>query len=361
MNPARSLGPAIVTGIWDDHWVSRWHPRVLCPVPPPFLKTLLWGWVPLAAAWNSPTPSSPQDKELFSHPLLHPQIWSPWSPPTKDRSPPSPTLVQGPLVSPSQTWDPPWALTLRASPSSQPPSLVCPPCPITPASPGTLRAPPDPHIPLAAPEHVPLTRPPPGVLAGAGAGRGAGCLLLRVRLRPRCLAGEAGRLPRLPGRGTGGGHQPDPLLALHCPPQGSPSSPAGPGRSLSPRSRGTRCPQQKEGDRGRELLVHPPPKTSFPMGIKGDLGPELGAERFYGARGVWRVKGCWGGALPSSLHPPSCAPRWGPGAAPVPCRALSAAKFFVAASAAPADSCGHQWPGPALIPPPGGLAPAKPD
>ncbi|NXN29136.1 AQP protein, partial [Nycticryphes semicollaris] len=28
MNPARSLGPAIVTGIWDDHWVSQQHPRV---------------------------------------------------------------------------------------------------------------------------------------------------------------------------------------------------------------------------------------------------------------------------------------------------------------------------------------------
>ncbi|NXG56654.1 AQP4 protein, partial [Hemiprocne comata] len=26
MNPARSLGPAIVTSIWDNHWVSRWHP-----------------------------------------------------------------------------------------------------------------------------------------------------------------------------------------------------------------------------------------------------------------------------------------------------------------------------------------------
>ncbi|NXK00509.1 AQP1 protein, partial [Corythaixoides concolor] len=28
MNPARSLGPAIVTGIWDDHWVSWQHPRI---------------------------------------------------------------------------------------------------------------------------------------------------------------------------------------------------------------------------------------------------------------------------------------------------------------------------------------------
>ncbi|XP_069735619.1 aquaporin-5-like isoform X1 [Phaenicophaeus curvirostris] len=74
---------------------------------------------------------------------------------------------------------------------------------------------------------------PLGVLAGPGAGRGAGRALLRVHLRTRCLPGEAGCLPRLPGRGAGGDHQPGPLLTP-CPQPPCPTSRAGPGHHLSP-------------------------------------------------------------------------------------------------------------------------------
>lgn len=118
----RHLGRPLGESVAPPGAVSRPPPhssRHCCGVGCPWLQ-----------CGTPPPRPPPQDKELFSHPPLHPQIWSPWSPPPKDRSPPSPTLVQGPLVSPSQTWDPPWALTLRASPSSQPPSLVCPPAPL---------------------------------------------------------------------------------------------------------------------------------------------------------------------------------------------------------------------------------------
>ncbi|NWR39840.1 AQP2 protein, partial [Tachuris rubrigastra] len=33
MNPACALGPALVTGVWDHHWVSWGHPRVTSDAP----------------------------------------------------------------------------------------------------------------------------------------------------------------------------------------------------------------------------------------------------------------------------------------------------------------------------------------
>lgn len=291
MNPARSLGPAIVTGIWDDHWVSQWHPRV----PPP--RPQCGDGCPQLQRGTPTVPSPPQDWGLWLFPFFGwvptvplgqvtlvciPSLGPP-GPHIAGQAPQVPILGMGPSCSPHpQTCDPPCGSSCLEQVLPVGPHLWCgvpstpipgavpsiPPVPLGRTSPcpwGT----PDMFSPPGAPL---MPCPPPGVLAGAGAGCGAGRALLRVRLCPWCLPGEAGRLPRLPGRGTGGDHQPVPLLTLRPQPPGPPGR-AGPGHSLSPPD-----PQlQWEVACGPRCRVPAsPPAQHHPWGTQGTVPPPAG-------------------------------------------------------------------------------------